>query len=55
MDLSDEQKFLLLFSMKTMNNKDENFFKDLLLNQNDDTLNAIIALQNDIISRYKEK
>ena len=54
MDLSDEQKFLLLFSMKTMNNKDENF-KNLLLNQNEDTLNAIIALQNDIISRYKEK
>ena len=53
MDLSDEQKFLLLFSMKTMNNKDE--FKNLLLNQSEDTLNAILALQNDIISRYKEK
>jgi RNA recognition motif-containing protein len=53
MDLSDEQKFLLLFSMKTMNNKDD--FKNLLLNQNEDTLNAIIALQNDIISRYKDK
>ena len=53
MDLSDEQKFLLLFSMKTMNNKDD--FKNLLLNQNEDTLNAIIDLQNDIINRYKDK
>ena len=53
MDLSDEQKFLLLFSMKTMNNKDD--FKNLLLNQSEDTLNAIIALQNDIINRYKDK
>ena len=55
MDLSDEQKFLLLYSMKTMNNKDKDNFQKLLLNQNEETLNAIIALQNDIISRYKEK
>ena len=59
MDLSDEQKFLLLFSMKTMNNKDEtqnkDDFKNLLMNQSEDTLNAILALQNDIINRYKDK
>ena len=59
MDLSDEQKLLLLFSMKTLNNKDEmnkkEDFKNLLLNQSEDTLNAIISLQNDIISRYSDK
>ena len=54
MDLSDEQKFLLLFSMKTINNKNENF-KNLLMKQSEDTLDAIIALQKDIINRYKEK
>ena len=55
MDLSDEQKFLLLFSMKTINNKDDERFNNLLMNQSDDTLDAIISLQKDIINRYKEK
>ena len=37
--------------MKTLNNKDKDNFQKLLLNQNEDTLNAIIELQNDIINR----
>ena len=50
--LSDEQKFLLLYSMKTLNNKEGDNFQKLLAKQNDETLNAILSLQNDIIKRY---
>ena len=52
--LSDEQKFLLLFTMKTLNSNDNNGFLELLNNQNEETLNSILALQEDIIQRYKE-
>ena len=50
--LSDEQKFLLLYSMKTLHNKEGDNFQKLLLRQNEETLNAILSLQNDIIKRY---
>ena len=50
--LSDEQKFLLLFTMKTLHNKDNKNFEKLLTKQNEETLNAIIALQNNIINKY---
>ena len=46
LNLSDEQKFLLLYSMKTLSNKDSENFKKLLLKQNDETLNCILSLQN---------
>ena len=50
--LSDEQKFLLLYSMKTLHNKEGDNFQKLLSKQNEETLNAILSLQNDIIKRY---
>ena len=50
--LSDEQKFLLLFTMKTLHKKDNNNFEKLLSKQNEETLNAILALQKDIINKY---
>ena len=50
--LSDEQKFLLLYSMKTLHNKDGEKFQKLLANQNEETLNAILSLQNDVIERF---
>ena len=54
-DLSDEQKILLLYSMKIMNFQDDKNFQNLLLNQSEDTLDSIIALQNDVINRFKDK
>ena len=54
LNLSDEQKFLLLYSMKTLSNKDNDNFKKLLLKQNDETLKCILSLQNDIINKYKK-
>jgi len=51
--LSDEQKFLLLYSMKILDTKDSENFKKLLSKQNEETLNAILTLQNDIITRFK--
>ena len=53
--LSQEQKFLLLYSMKTLSNKNGDGFKKLLSKQNEETLNAIIALQRDVIDNYKNK
>ena len=50
--LSDEQKFLLLYSMKTLHNKEEENFQKLLTKQNEETLNAILSLQNDVIKRF---
>ena len=38
--------------MKTLNNKEGDNFQKLLAKQNDETLNAILSLQNDIIKRY---
>ena len=52
--LSDEQKFLLLYSMKTLHNKEPDNFQKLLSKQNDETLNSILSLQNDIITKYKK-
>ncbi len=54
-DLSDEQKILLLYSMKIMNFQDDKNFQNLLMNQSEDTLDSIIALQNDVINRFKDK
>ena len=53
--LSQEQKFLLLYSMKTLSNKNGDNFKKLLSKQNEETLNAIIALQRDVIDNFKNK
>jgi len=52
--LSDEQKFLLLYSMKTLHKKDSDNFQKLLSKQNEETLNAILSLQNDIINKYNK-
>ena len=52
--LSDEQKFLLLYTLKTLNSQDNNGFKELLNNQNEETINAILALQEDIIERFQD-
>ena len=54
-DLSDEQKILLLYSMKIMNFQDDKNFQNLLMNQSEDTLDSIIALKNDVINRFKDK
>ena len=53
--LSQEQKFLLLYSMKTLSNKNGDGFKKLLSKQSEETLNDIIALQRDVIDNYKNK
>ena len=55
LNLSDQQKILLLYSMKTLDQKqnNENFTK-LLYNQSEATLKAVISLQEDIINRYKD-
>ena len=52
--LSDEQKFLLLYSMKTLHNKEPDSFQKLLSKQNEETLNAILSLQSDIITKYNK-
>ena len=41
--------------MKTLSNKNGDGFKKLLSKQNEETLNAIIALQRDVIDNYKNK
>ena len=50
--LSEEQKILLLYTMRTLKYKEPGHFKKLLENQNNETLNAILAVQNDIISKF---
>ena len=50
--LSDEQKLLLLYTMRTLSFKDNERFKKLLESQNEETLNAILAIQNDFINAY---
>ena len=51
--LSEEQKILLLYTMKTLYGNDSNKFKQLLENQNEETLNAVLAIQNDVINAYR--
>ena len=53
--LSDEQKFLLLYTMKTLQNKNNENFKKLLQKQSDEILNSILSLQNDIINKFSNK
>ena len=50
--LSEEQKILLLYTMRTLKYKEPQHFKKLLENQNDETLNAILAIQKDVISKF---
>ena len=50
--LSEEQKILLLYTMRTLKYKEPEHFTKLLQNQNDETLNAILAIQNDIINKF---
>ena len=50
--LSEEQKILLLYTMRTLKYKEPHHFKKLLENQNDETLNAILAIQKDVISKF---
>ena len=38
--------------MKTLHNKDGEKFQKLLANQNEETLSAILSLQNDVIERF---
>lgn len=53
--LSNEQKILLLYSMKTLFNKEQDNFKKLLGKQNEETLQAILSLQKDVIEKFKNK
>ncbi len=52
--LSDPQKILLLYSMKTIESKDGKNFYKLLENQNLETLDAIMAIQNDFIGKFNK-
>ena len=54
-DISDEQKLLLLFTMKNILNKNPDAFNKLLENQSDDVINAIIDLQNSFLEKYSQK
>ena len=51
--LVDKQKLLTLFLINNLCFKDKNSFNLLLENQSEETLDAIIALQEDIINKYK--
>ena len=51
--LVDKQKLLTLFLFNNLCFKDKNIFNLLLENQSEETLDAIIALQEDIINKYK--
>lgn len=55
--LTDEQKLVLLYSMKTISQsaKNQKAFVHLLENQNEDILNSIIELQNSFIDKYNTK
>lgn len=52
--LSDAQKILLLYSMKTIEGKDPKNFDKLIENQNIETLDAILALQIDMINKLSK-
>ena len=54
LELSNEQKLLLLYTMKNCMNKNVDSFNKLLENQSDDVLNSILNLQNSFLDQYSQ-
>jgi RNA recognition motif-containing protein len=54
-NLSDEQKMLMLFSLKCLNEKDANNLKVCLMNQSEEFLNSLLEMQVDYFKKFGGK
>lgn len=54
-NLTDEQKLLLFHLIKSLNEKNQTGFKNLILNQSEEFLNAVKEVQTDFINKFNMK